>query len=68
VEGFELDGRDVAEDGMKASLVVPGDPSRGRELELVAGLPDTVGDQLGLKAVDERFSERVVIRIADRAQ
>ena len=32
-----------------------------------AGAPDAVTDQLGLEAVDERLGERVVVRVADRA-
>jgi hypothetical protein len=37
------------------------------ELELGAGAPDAVGDQLGLEAVDEALGERVVVGVADRA-
>jgi hypothetical protein len=45
----------------------PADVFDDGELELRSGLPDAVGDQLGLEAVDEPLRERVVIGIADRA-
>jgi len=35
------------------------------ELELVAGAPDAIADQLGLDGVDEALGERVVLGIAD---
>lgn len=59
MEGFELDGRDVADARVKPTTVVPPDPSGDRELELIAGLPDAVGDQLGLEGVHEGLGERV---------
>ena len=68
VDGFELDGRDVADARVKPSLVVPADPPRDLELELIAGLPDPIGDQLGLERIDERLGQRVVIRVADGPQ
>lgn len=37
------------------------------KLELRASLPDAVGDQFGLVAVDERFGQRIVVDVADRA-
>ena len=52
---------------VEAFVVEPGDVLDDRELELGAGPPGAVTDQLGLEAVDEALGERVVIRIADRA-
>src|SRR5437899_3816739 len=51
---------------METLAVEPGNVLDDRELELAARAPDAVTDQLGLEAVDERFRERVVVRIADR--
>jgi hypothetical protein len=45
---------DVAEALVQAGGVVPADVLDDGELELRAGAPDAVGDQLGLEAVDER--------------
>jgi len=47
---FELDRRDVAERLMQALVVEPADVLDGRELELAAGAPHAVGDQLGLSS------------------
>ena len=52
---------------MEALVVEPGDVLDDGELELCAGTPDAVADQLGLEAVDEAFGERVVVAVADRA-
>jgi hypothetical protein len=65
VEGLELDGRDVAERGVQSLGVEPADVVDDRELDLRAGLPDAVCDQLGLEAVDEALGQRVVKRVAD---
>src|SRR4051794_317251 len=62
---LELDRRDVAEGLVQAAVVEPADVFDERELELGAGAPDTVGDQLGLEGVDEALGERVVIGIPD---
>jgi hypothetical protein len=62
-----LERRDVAERFVQAGGVVPADVLDYGELELRAGPPNTVGDQLGLEAVDERLGERVVVGVADRA-
>ena len=62
---FELDGRDVAEGLVQAVVVEPADVLNDGELELAATAPDAVGDQLGLEAVDERFSEGVVVGVSD---
>src|SRR2546425_9052452 len=51
----------------RRGAVVPADVLDDSELELRAGPPDTVGDQLGLEAIDERLGERVVVRITDRS-
>jgi endonuclease YncB( thermonuclease family) len=56
---FELDGRAVAERLVQAGVVKPADPLDDRELELRAGAPDAVGDQLGLEGVHEGLSQRV---------
>ena len=49
-------------------MVVPADPFDDGELELAAGLPDAVADQLGLEGVDEALGHRVVRRVAGRSQ
>jgi hypothetical protein len=54
-----LDRRDVTEALVEAGGVVPADVLDDGELELAARPPDTVGDQFGLEAVDERLGERV---------
>src|SRR5438874_6284201 len=59
--------RDVAEALVQASAVVPADVLDDRELELRARSPDTVADQFGLEAIDERFGECVVVGVADRS-
>jgi len=64
---LELDGRAVAERFVQADVVEPADPFNDRELELRAGLPDAVGDQLGLEGVDEALGQSVVIGVADRS-
>jgi hypothetical protein len=51
---------------VQATVVKPGDPFDGGQLELASGLPDAVGDQFGLEAVDEALGHGVVIGIADR--
>jgi hypothetical protein len=56
---FELDGWDVAEGFVQAVVVKPGDPLDDGELELAAGAPHAIANQLGLERVDERFSQRV---------
>ena len=52
---------------MQAGVVEPAEVFDDGELELVAGVPDAVGDQLGLEAVDEALGQRVVVGVADRA-
>jgi hypothetical protein len=52
---------------VQALGVEPGDVLDERELELRAGAPDPVADQLGLEAVDEAFGGRVVVGVADGA-
>jgi hypothetical protein len=49
---------------VKAPLVVPADPFDDRQLELVSGSPRTIGDQLGLERVHERFRERIVVGVS----
>ena len=62
--GLVLGWGDVAERGVQPLVVEPADPLDDRQLGLLVGAPDAVGDQLGLEAVDERFRERVVITVA----
>jgi hypothetical protein len=50
---------------VQPGIVEPADVLDDRDLELRPPPPDAVGDQLGLEAVDERFRERIVIRIPD---
>ena len=57
-----LDGRSVPDRGVQPAVVEPADIGDGRELELRAGSPHAIGDQLGLERVHERFGERVVER------
>ena len=52
---------------MQSVVVEPADVFDDGELELGPGAPDAVGDQLGLEAVDEALGQRVVVRVADRA-
>jgi len=56
---LELDGRDVPELAVEPRVVVPPDPPGDRDLDLCAGAPDAVCDQLRLERVDQRFGERV---------
>ena len=64
---FVLGWRDASERGVQALVVEPGDVFDDGELELCAGAPDAVADQLGLEAVDEALRGRVVVGIADGA-
>ena len=64
---LELHRRAVSKRFVQSDGVEPADVLDDRELKLRAGAPDAVGDQLGLEGVDEALSERVVERIADRA-
>ena len=47
-------------------MVEPGDVFDDGELELCSCLPDAIGDELGLEAVDEALGERVVVGVTDR--
>jgi hypothetical protein len=49
----------VAESGVDAGAVKPADVLDDGELELGAGAPDAIADELGLERVDERFGQRV---------
>jgi hypothetical protein len=51
---------------VSALVVEPGDLADDG-VELAAGLPDAVTDQLGLEAVDEAFGDRVVVGVANGA-
>ena len=57
-EVLELDGWDVVQCGVQPSGVEPADVVDDGELELGAGAPDTIGDQLGFEAVDEALGHR----------
>ena len=59
VEGLHLGRRDVAERLVQTGVVEPADVLDDGELELRAGAPDAVGDELGLEAVDEALGQRV---------
>src|ERR687887_161808 len=50
---LELDRWDVAERRVQPAVVEPADVFDDRELELAAGAPDAVGDQLGLEGIHE---------------
>jgi hypothetical protein len=63
VGGFELDRRDVAEGLVQTVVVKPADVLDDPELELRSGAPHTVGDQLGLEAVEEALGHRVRLRL-----
>jgi len=52
---------------VQSCVVEPAEVFDDRELELGSCSPDAVGDQFGLEAVDERFCERVVVRVPDRS-
>jgi hypothetical protein len=52
---------------VQAVVVEPGDVLDDGQLELRAGAPGAVGDQLGLEGVDEALGHRVVVGVADRA-
>ena len=60
VRVLELGRRDVAERLVQPVVVEPADVLDDGELELGAGAPDAVGDQLGLEGVDEALGQRVV--------
>jgi hypothetical protein len=64
--GLDLGGRQIAEALVRALVVEPADVLHNGQLELRAGLPQAVGDQLGLEAVDERLSQRFVDGVTDR--
>jgi hypothetical protein len=51
----------IAERLVEPTVVEPADVLDDGELELGAGAPDAIGDQLGLEAVDEALGERVVV-------
>ncbi len=51
---------------MQPAVVEPVDVFKDRELELGAGLPHAVFDQLRLERVDKRFGHRVIKRVTDR--
>ena len=63
---FVLGGRDVAERFVEAAVVEPADVVDDGELELGAGPPDAVADQLGLEAIDEALGERVDAPMSSR--
>jgi hypothetical protein len=65
VQGLELGGWEVAEGAVQAVVVKPAEVLDDRQLELLATAPDAIGDQLGLEAVDERFGQSVIQRVAD---
>jgi hypothetical protein len=69
VEGFELDGRQIAEVAVQALGVVPVHPTEGGEFDLLDGpLRPLVGrpaNELGLVVAVHGFGEGVVEAVAD---
>jgi hypothetical protein len=63
--GFELRWRQIAEAFVQPGVVEPAEVFHDGRLELRSRLPDAVGDQLGLEAVDEALGQRVVVGVAD---
>src|SRR3954454_8672046 len=61
---LELGGWPIVERLVQADVVEPTDVLDDRELELRARLPGAIGDQVGLRAVDEALGQRVVIGVA----
>ena len=52
---------------VESSVIVPVDPGKGGDLQIVERLPRPVAfDQLGLVQSDHRFGERIVVRVTDR--
>src|SRR3954454_17840457 len=66
-QSLELGRRNITEGFVQAGGVEPANVFDDRQLELGAGAPDSVGDQLGLEAVDEALGHRVVVGVADRS-
>ena len=58
------EGWPVVEVFVEAAVVEPADVLDDRELELASGPPDAVGDELGLEAVEEALSHRIIVGIA----
>ena len=52
---------------MQAGVVEPAEVLDDGELKLRSRLPDAITDELGLERVDEAFGQRIVKRVADRA-
>jgi hypothetical protein len=52
---------------MQSGAVEPAEVFDDGELELGAGAPDVVGDELGLEGVDEALGQGVIVGVADRA-
>src|SRR5262245_53195419 len=68
IGSLELVRRNVAERFEQAPRVVPRDPLERRELDLFHPLPRPAPpDLFGLVEPDDRFRERVVVRIAGAA-
>src|SRR5579875_2988074 len=68
VAGLVRSRRKVAERAVQAGVVEPADVLDDRDLELRAGAPHAICDQLGLERVDPRFRKRVVQRVAERTE
>jgi hypothetical protein len=64
-QSLELGWWKIAEGLVQTVVVEPGDVLDDRELQMAAGAPDAVGDQLGLEGVDEALGHRVVVGVAD---
>ena len=71
VERLVLSWRQVAIGAVKAALVPPIDPRRGRQLDLFERAPrSAAADELGLVEADHGLGQGIVVRVAagaDRA-
>ena len=67
VQGFEVGWWQVGGAGVQAAVVVPVDVLQSGDLDLVAGLPWTLGlDQLGLEQPDRGLGEGIIVSVRDR--
>jgi hypothetical protein len=65
---FQLDGWDVSAVFEQPPMVEPVDVLQDGDLDLLDGLPWTLGfDQFGLEQADHRLGEGVVIGVTDAA-
>ena len=68
VGGLELGWWEMADGLQEPAVVEPVDPRQGGVLDLIKTLPGaTPADQLGLVQADDRLGQRIVERVATRA-